>query len=87
MGVTATVPILPGAAVNQKRSYASQRGLTAATKVEPRLLEKILRNVRRSWGERLYPQSRRRGSSGTVVATRLSTSGLSRPAHQHRQPR
>jgi hypothetical protein len=48
MGVTATVPILPGAAVNQERSYAS------------------------------YPQSRRRGSSGTVVATRLSTSGLSR---------
>ena len=47
MGVTATVPILPGAAVNQERSYAS------------------------------YPQSRRRGSSGTVVATRLSTSGLS----------
>jgi len=37
MAVTATVPILPGAAVNQKRSYAS------------------------------YPQSRRRGSSGTVV--------------------
>jgi len=28
MGVTATVPILPGAAVNQERSYASypQRG-------------------------------------------------------------
>src|SRR4030095_12442795 len=48
MAVTATVPILPGAAVNQERSYAS------------------------------YPQSRRRGSSGTVVATRLSTSGLSR---------
>src|SRR5437867_5929453 len=47
MAVTATVPILPGAAVNQTRSYAS------------------------------YPQSRRRGSSGTVVATRLSTSGLS----------
>ena len=47
MGVTATVPILPGAAVNQERSYAS------------------------------YPQNRRRGSSGTVVATRLSTSGLS----------
>ena len=47
MGVTATVPILPGAAVNQERSYAS------------------------------YPQSRRRGSSRTVVATRLSTSGLS----------
>ena len=46
MAVTATVPILPGAAVNQKRSYAS------------------------------YPQSRRRGSSGTVVATRLSTAGL-----------
>jgi hypothetical protein len=41
MAVTATVPILPGAAVNQERSYAS------------------------------YPQSRRRGSSGTVVATRL----------------
>jgi hypothetical protein len=40
MGVSATVPILPGAAVNQKRSYAS------------------------------YPQSRRRGSSGTVVADR-----------------
>jgi hypothetical protein len=47
MGVTATVPILPGAAVNQERSYAS------------------------------YPQSRRRGSSGTVVTTRLSTPGLS----------
>jgi hypothetical protein len=47
MWVTATMPILPGAAVNQERSYAS------------------------------YPQSRRRGSSGTVVATRLSTSGLS----------
>jgi hypothetical protein len=48
MWVTATtVPILPGAAVNQEHSYAS------------------------------YPQSRRRGSSGTVVATRLSTSGLS----------
>jgi hypothetical protein len=47
MGVTATVPILPGAAVNQERSYAS------------------------------YPQSRRRGSSGTVAATRLSTAGLS----------
>jgi hypothetical protein len=43
----ATVPILPGAAVNQERSYAS------------------------------YPQSRHHGSSGTVVATRLSTSGLS----------
>ena len=47
MAVTATVPILPGAAVNQERSYAS------------------------------YPKSRRRGPSGTVVATRLSTSGLS----------
>jgi hypothetical protein len=46
MWVTATVSILPGAAVNQERSYAS------------------------------YPKSRRRGSSGTVVATRLSTSGL-----------
>ena len=47
MGVTATVPVLRGAAVSQERSYAS------------------------------YPQSRRRSSSGTVVATRLSTSGLS----------
>ena len=47
MEVTATVPILPGAALNQKRSYA------------------------------FYPQSRRRGSSETVVAMRLSTSGLS----------
>jgi len=47
MGVTATVPILPGAAVNQERSFAS------------------------------HPQSRRRGSSGMAVATRLSTSGLS----------
>ena len=46
MAVTAAVPILPGAALNQKRSYAS------------------------------YPQSKRRGSSRTVVATRLSTSGL-----------
>src|SRR5436853_6784918 len=47
MGVTATVPVLPGAAVSQERSYAS------------------------------YSQSRRRSSSGTVVATRLSTSGFS----------
>jgi hypothetical protein len=44
MAVPATVPILPGAAVNQKRFYAS------------------------------YRQSR---SCGTVVATRLSTSGVS----------
>jgi hypothetical protein len=32
-------------------------------------------NQERSYAS--YPQSRRRGSSGTVVATRLSTSGLS----------